>query len=78
MSFFCVSHKGETTKRDGHIKGTGAREGVGAGGLRASGRSDPQGSRPVVGTSGVPKNSATLGSMTESGRGGAPYSTRGI
>ena len=30
--FFCGSHKGETTTRDEHIKGTGAREGVGAGG----------------------------------------------
>ena len=55
VSFFCVSHKGETTKRDDDIKGTGARQEVGAGGPSRewSVRSPRVLSRPVVGTSGV-------------------------
>ena len=50
-----MSHKGKTTTRDGYIKGDEGRKGMGAGGLRASGRSDSPRvlSRPVVGTSGV-------------------------
>ena len=77
--FFCGSHKGETTTRDEHMKGTGAREGVGAGGLCASGRSDPQGfspgrwwARPVV-----PTNSATLGQVDRVWPRGCPVLSHG-
>ena len=80
MLFFCVSHKGETTKRDDDIKETSAREGVGAGGLRASGRSDPQGfspgrwwARPVV-----PTNSATLGQVDRVWPRGCPVLNQGV
>ena len=57
MCVFYGSHKGETTTRDGHIKGTRVREGIGCGGAsaRAVGpMSSRVLSRPVVGTSGVP------------------------
>ena len=44
-----MSHKGETTRKDAYIKGTGPRSNVGAGDLRASGRSDLKGSLPAGG-----------------------------
>ena len=48
--FFCGSHKGETTTRDGHIKGTGVREGNGCGGSpRKRSVRFPKGSLPAGG-----------------------------
>ena len=77
MCFLWVSHKGETAGKDDYIKGTGPRFNVGAGDLRASGRSDLKGSLPAGGgyVRYFHKNSTTLDHcMTESGRGGSPYS----
>ena len=75
-----MSHKGETAGKDDYIKGTGSRSNVGAGDLRASGRSDLKGSLPAGGgyVRYFHKNSTTLDHcMTESGRGGSPYSSPG-
>ena len=73
-----VPHKGETARKDAYIKGTGSRSNVGAGDLRASGRSDLKGSLPAGGghvRCFHKKIVLTLdSSMTESGSGGSPYS----
>ena len=72
-----MSHKRETARKDDYIKGTGPGSNVGAGGLRASGRSDLKGSLPAGGghVRCFHKIVLTLDHcMTESGRGGSPYS----
>ena len=44
--FFYVSHKGETSRKDDDIKGTGVRVGVGAGGRPRERSVRPQGFFP--------------------------------